>query len=239
MGELQGPGFYISKKVGKASIDYQMLQDKDKVLVAVSGGKDSLTLLRILRERQKFVPIHYDILAVHVDMGYPGSPAKRLAQYFKGLGVEYQIIKIDALKGKARKDISCFWCAWNRRKTIFETADRFGCTKVALGHHHDDIIETTLLNLFFHGEISTMSPKQDLFGGKIVVIRPLCYVEEKLIVKFARSLGFPSQTCACPNSKTSQRTKMTALIKNLEKTCPDVKKNIFRSLQRIKKEYLL
>jgi tRNA 2-thiocytidine biosynthesis protein TtcA len=236
---LTGTEYFISKKVGKASVDYEMLSEGDKILVAVSGGKDSLTLLRLLHDRRRFVPIQYDLLAVHVDMGYPCQHPKILAAHFKELGVDYHIEKIDILQGKSRKDISCFWCSWNRRKALFEVAARFGCTKVALGHHHDDIIETMLLNLFFHGEISAMAPRQELFDGKIVIIRPLAYVEEDMIVKFAKTAGFPHHKCACPNSITSKRTKMTEILKDLEKICPDVKKNIFRSLKRIKKDYLL
>lgn len=239
MSNLIGTEFYISKRVGKAMTDYQMLSNGDKILVAVSGGKDSLTMLNVLNDRRKFVPVKYELLAVHVDMGYPCQHPKILAEYFKGLGINYEIVKVDILKGKTRKDISCFWCSWNRRKALFETAHKAGCSKVALGHHQDDIIETMLLNLFFHGEISAMSPKQELFGGKITVIRPLAYVEEGMIVQFAKTAGFPHHKCACPNSATSNRTKMTALINDLEKTCPDVKKNIFRSLKRIKKDYLL
>ena len=239
MSFLTGTEYYISKRVGKASVDYNMLAEGDKILVAVSGGKDSLTLLRILQDRRKFVPIKYDLLAVHVDMGYPCQHPKILAAYFKELGVDYHIEKIDILQGKSRKDISCFWCSWNRRKALFQVADRFGCTKVAFGHHQDDIVETMLLNLFYHGEISGMCPRQELFGGKIVLIRPLAYVEEKMIVKFAKDAGFPHHKCACPNSITSKRTKMTDILTDLEKVCPDVKKNIFRSLKRIKKDYLL
>ncbi|MCX5696657.1 MAG: tRNA 2-thiocytidine(32) synthetase TtcA [Candidatus Omnitrophica bacterium] len=239
MSVLQGHEFYISKRVGKAIMDYQMLADGDKVLVAVSGGKDSLTLLRVLDDRRSFVPIKYEILAVHVDMGYPCQHPKILAEYFKKNKINYHIEKIDILKGKTREDISCFWCSWNRRKALFEVADRFGCTKVALGHHHDDIVETMLLNLFFHGEISAMAPKQLLFGGKIVIIRPLAYTEEDMIVRFVKEADFPHHKCVCPNSITSRRTKMTEILKDLEKSCPEVKKNIFRSLQRIKKDYLL
>lgn len=239
MAFLQGPEFYISKRVGKAITDYDMLSDGDKIVVAVSGGKDSLTLLRVLNDRRAFIPIKYEILAVHVDMGYPCQHPKLLADYFKKMDVEYHIEKIDILKGKTRKDISCFWCSWNRRKALFETAARFGCSKVALGHHHDDIVETMLLNLFFHGEISAMSPKQELFKGKITIIRPLAYVEEKMIVRFAKELAFPHHKCACPNSITSNRTRVTEILKDLEKICPAVKKNIFRSLKRIKKDYLV
>lgn len=239
MAILQGAGFYISKHAGKAMMDYKMLSEGDKIAVAVSGGKDSLTLLNILNERKKFVPIKYELLAVHVDMGYPCQHPKILAEYFKKLGVEYHIEKIDILKGKSRKDISCFWCSWNRRKALFQVVDRFGCTKLALGHHKDDIIETTLLNLFFQGEISTMCPKQELFKGKIVIIRPLAYVEEELIRRFAKTLDFPHHKCACPNSVTSKRTKIKGIINDLAKVCPEVRTNIFRSVKRIKKDYLL
>jgi len=239
MGKLQGTEYYISKSMGKAIMDYQMIVPGDKILVAVSGGKDSLTLLRVLNDRRKFVPIKYDLLAVHVDMGYPCQHPKILAEYFKSMGIDYHIEKIDILKGKSRKDISCFWCSWNRRKALFETAARLGCTKVALGHHMDDIVETVLLNLFFQGEISAMCPKQELFKGKITIIRPLAYVEEDLIREFAKELDFPHHKCACPNSITSKRTKVEQIIKDLEKISPDIKKNIFRSVKRVKQDYLL
>lgn len=239
MSVLQGAEFYISKRVGKAIMDYKMLSDGDKVAVAVSGGKDSLTLLRVLNDRRTFTPIKYDILAVHIDMGYPCHHPKILAEYFKKIGVNYHIEKINTLQGKSRKDISCFWCSWNRRKALFEVADRMNCTKIALGHHKDDIIETTLMNLFFHGEISTMTPKQELFNGKIIIIRPLAYVEENLILKFVKQADFPHQKCMCPNSLTSNRTKIAHIIADLKKICPDIKTNIFRSIRRIKGDYLL
>ena len=240
MSVIQGPEFYISKRVGKAIIDYKMISDGDKILVAVSGGKDSLTMLRVLNDRRAFVPIKYELLAVHIDMGYPCHHPKILSEYFKKYGIEYHIEKVPLLKpGQTRKDISCFWCSWNRRKALFEVANRFGCTKVALGHHKDDIIETMLMNIFFHGEISAMSPNQELFGGKIIIIRPLAYVDEDMIVKFAKELDFPHHKCSCPNSITSNRTKITGIIQELKKICPDVKTNIFRSLKRIKADYLL
>jgi len=239
MPVLEGDEFYISKRVGRAIADYNMLSDGDKIAVAVSGGKDSLTLLRILSERRKFVPIKYELLAVHIDLGYPCQHPKILAEHFKSIGINYHIEKVDILKGKTRKDISCFWCSWNRRKALFNTAHRFGCSKVALGHHKDDVVETILLNLFFHGEISAMSPKQELFNGKIVIIRPLVYVDEDMIVRFAKDAGFSHQKCVCPNALTSKRTKISEMIKDLQRTCPDVKTNIFRSIKRIKKDYLL
>jgi tRNA 2-thiocytidine biosynthesis protein TtcA len=216
-----------------------MLSDGDKIAVAVSGGKDSLTLLKVLDDRKKFVPIKYELLAVHIDLGYPRSYAKPLEKYFKKSGVRYHIEKVDILKKIPKKEISCFWCSWNRRKALFKVANRFGCTKVALGHHKDDIIETILMNLFFQGEISAMAPKQKLFHGKITLIRPLAYVEKYLIERFAKEEKFPRQACKCPNSLVSNRTRMTKIIRELKMVCPDVKMNIFRSVKRIKKDYLL
>ncbi len=239
MSVLQGPEFYISKRVGRAIMDYKMLSDGDKIAVAVSGGKDSMALLRVLNDRRSFVPIKYDILAVHVDLGYPRSCAKTLEKYFKKINVRYHIEKVDVLKKTKPKDINCFWCSWNRRKALFETANRFNCTKVALGHHKDDIVETILLNLFFQGEISAMSPRQELFNGKIILIRPLAYVEEYMLKRFAKEEGLPHQKCICPNSLTSNRTKIARIIQGLKKACPEVKTNIFRSVKRIKTDYLL
>lgn len=239
MSIIEGTEYYISKRIGRAIIDYQMLADGDKVAVAVSGGKDSLTLLKVLNDRRTFVPIKYDLLAIHIDMGYPRSYAKKLEKYFRKSGIEYHIEKCDILKKTPKKDISCFWCSWNRRKVLFEVSDRLGCTKIALGHHKDDIVETILLNMFFQGEISAMVPKQELFKGKITLIRPLAYVEEDLIRRFAGEEKIPHDTCLCPNAAISNRTRVGKIIEELKRVCPGVKTNIFRSVQRIKKDYLL
>ena len=237
---LQKTEFFISKRAGKAITDYHMIDDGDKVLVAVSGGKDSLTLLRVLEDRRRFVPIHYELLAVYVDSGYPRSFAKGISAYCKKLGVSCHIEKIDIRKTvKDKKGINCFWCSWNRRKALFEAADRFGCKRVALGHHKDDIVQTILLNLFFHGEISSMRPLQEMFRGKFSIIRPLAYVEERLIRKFSGEVRLPVQECDCPHARVSNRAEIARIIAKLERVYPDVKTNIFRSVQRIKKDYLL
>lgn len=234
----QGTEFFVSKKAGKAIADYQMLADGDTIAVAVSGGKDSLSLLKILNDRRSFVPITYRLVAVHIDMGYPVSHAKVLEKYFKKNGYEYHIEKIDILK-KDKDAINCFWCSWNRRKALFEVADRLGITKVALGHHMDDIVETVMLNLFFQGEISAMAPKQELFKGAITLIRPFAYVEERLIKRFVKTQQFPICECVCPHSITSNRSRMGRIIKELERVNPAVKTNVFRAVKRIKAEYLL
>lgn len=233
-------GYFLSKKVGKAICDYKMIDDGDRIAVGVSGGKDSLSLLKILNDRRSFVPVRYDIIAVHIDFGYHCVAPAALINYFQKQGYSYHIKKVDILKpGQTRADITCFWCAWNRRKAIFETAREFNCNKVALAHHRDDIIETILLNLLFQGEISAMKPRQELFGGKLTIIRPLAYAQEKEVAKFARTLGFPLPHCQCPNSATSKRSFVEKIITEMEKGCPDARTNIFNSLKRIKKDYLL
>lgn len=239
MSDLKGQEYYISKGVGRAIMDYKMLAEGDKIAVAVSGGKDSLTLLKVLKDRMSFVPIKYSLLAVHIDMGYPRSYAAKLKKYFQKIGVPYHIEKVDTLKKTRKKDINCFWCSWNRRKALFEVSYRLKCTKTALGHHKDDIVETILLNLFFQGEISAMLPKQELFGGKITLIRPLAYVEEYMIKRFAKEQGLPHDSCVCPHSIISNRAKMARIISDLKRGCPEIKTNIFRSVKRIKKDYLL
>jgi len=230
--------YFLSKKVGKAIMDYKMLEDGDRILVAVSGGKDSLTLLKILEQRRSFVPIKYELVVVYVDMGYGSAYRKALEKYLKDSGCEYHIKKINIVKNEKDRKANCFWCAWNRRKVLFEAADELGCNKVALGHHKDDIIETFFLNLIFNGEISAISPRQELFKGKIVIIRPLAYVEERECRRFARDNNFPKLHSNCPNSGKTQRSQAAKLIQQMEKMSPDFKTNVFRSLRRIKEEYL-
>jgi len=239
MAKLEGVEYYISKGMGRAIMDYRMLDPGDRIAVAVSGGKDSLTLLRFLLLRKSFVPIQYELVALHVDMGYPKSISAKLEKIFKKLKVEYKIIKSDVLKKTPKNKINCFWCSWNRRKELFIESDKLGCTKIAFGHHLDDITETMLLNLFLQGEISTMAPKQELFKGKIKIIRPLAYIEERFINQFAKESKLGYDSCLCPHSVTSNRSLAGKIIRRVGKICPDVKKNIFRSLKRVKKDYLL
>jgi tRNA 2-thiocytidine biosynthesis protein TtcA len=238
MSVLEGLEFYISKRAGRAIIDHVMIDDGDRIAVAVSGGKDSLTLLQILSDRRKFVPISYDVIAVHVDFGFHPGQTKDLVRRFKRMKVPYRIIRSDVLKKTDARKINCFWCSWNRRREIFCAADRLKCRKVAFGHHKDDIAQTMLMNLFFHGEISTMCPRQELFEGKIVIIRPLAYVEEAMIKQFARQQKFSAVSCRCPHADLSKRRKVARIIADLAAICPEVTTNILKSTSRIKKDYL-
>ncbi len=244
MHNLTGTGFYISNRIGKAIADYNLIEDGDRIIVAVSGGKDSLALLKLLIERKKWAPVNYELIAVHIETDRKCAGCvhtKLLKKFFEDVGVKYHFEKISLLGGKKqtdkKKNVSCFWCSWNRRKALFLLADKFKCNKVAFGHHQDDINETLLLNMFYHGEFSAMNPRQELFKGKVTIIRPLCYVEEEYTRKFAKESGFPAQLCRCPNADTSKRRMMKNFIKEIEKNCQYVRKNIFRSISRINKEY--
>ena len=230
-------GNYISTRIGRAIADYKMIEDGDRILVAVSGGKDSLAMLKLLNERKKWAPINYELIAMHVETDYKCASicSKRLKGFFEKEGVSYRFKKIK-IAGKDKKE-SCFWCSWNRRKALFDAAAKLGCKKIAMGHHKDDIIETLLLNIFFQGEFSGMNPRQELFDGKLTIIRPLCYVEEESTRKYAKEAKLPVQQEACPNSAISQRRVMKDFIKKVEKDCEHVRTNIFRSISRVNREY--
>jgi tRNA 2-thiocytidine biosynthesis protein TtcA len=229
----------VSKKVGRAIADYDMIRDADRILVAVSGGKDSLALLKILRDRAAFVPIKYSLLALHVDLGYGCVRQETLKNLLREWGHSLEIKKVDISKGKPRAEITCFWCSWSRRKAIFNTARQMGCNKIAFGHHKDDIVQTVLMNLLFEGQVSAMSPRQEMFKGKVSLIRPLAYVEEKETQELSDLYGFPVSHCACPQGAVSKRALVRDFINGLEGSCPSVKTNIFKGIKRIKKDYLL
>jgi len=228
--------------MGKAIHRYGLIQEGDRILVGVSGGKDSLSLLTLLAERAKRVPIHYDLLAVHVDLGFESRGADMLKEFFEAKKIAYHIepTRIAELaNGPENRENPCFLCSWERRKRVFSLAQRFGCNKVAFGHHKDDIIETLLLNIFYSAEISTMLPVQPMFDGKITLIRPLALLEERKIERFAKQMGLPYFPCGCPASGRSKRKKVKELISGLEKENRRVKGNIFRALSNIKLDYTL
>jgi len=232
----------IRSLVGKAIHRYGLIQDGDRILVGVSGGKDSLALLHLLKERLKRVPIHYDLFAVHIDLGFDSRRAQILEDHFGKEGLSYHIEFTDIGKranSSENRENPCFLCAWERRKKLFQLANRFKCNKVALGHHKDDIIETLLLNIFYSGEISTMLPFQSLFKGKITIIRPLSLVEEKKIERFALANHLPYGPSGCPSSGKTKRKEVKEIVESLSKRNRKVKGNIFRSLSNVKLDYTL
>ena len=235
---IRGPFYFITKKTGKALWDYKMIADGDRIIMAVSGGKDSLCLLRIMQERLKFVPIRYEVIACHVDMGFSWVNTDTLRSHFEKEGVPYMIIPPPDAWQEQKENFDCFWCSWNRRKAIFDLAGRIKANKIAFAHHMDDIIETMLLNLFFQGEIGTMMPYQDMFDGELAIIRPLAYVEEHELTRIANLLHLPVAASECPHSDVSKRALVKSIIGDLRRHNRNVKKNIFRSLTRIRQDYL-
>ena len=230
----------ISRRSGRAIGDYKMIEEGDKIAVAVSGGKDSISLLHVLRHRQRIAPVKFEFKAVHIDFEFADFDPKVLVDYLDREGFEHVIEKVDFLKGEKWEEIDCFWWSRNRRKALFLLAEKMGFTKIAFGHHMDDIVETILLNQFYRGEIGAMKPKQILFDGKITIIRPLAYEREHSMVELAQILGISSMgQSKCANDETSHRMLIKNMLKEFEKNNPYVIKNIFNSLQRIKTEYLL
>ncbi len=230
----------IRSLVGKAIHRYGLIQEGDRIMVGVSGGKDSLTLLHLLHERRRRVQMHYELIPVHIDMGFGSGRAQVLRDFFEAKGLAYHIEFTDIGKranSPENRENPCFLCSWERRKRIFHLAHQLKCNKIALGHHKDDIIETLLLNIFYSAEISTMVPIQPLFRGKMTLIRPLALVEEKKIERFAKEMDLPFGPSGCPVSGRTKRKEVKELIESLERKNRKIKGNIFRSLSNIKLDY--
>ncbi len=233
---------HLKKWLEKAIIEYGMIEDGDRVLVGVSGGKDSMVLLDLLNTRMLFVP-SFSLAAVHIDMGF--DPFHRchdtLKKYFEAGGFAHAIEKSD-IGPLSHSDYNrknpCFLCSRLRRKRIFEIAAEKGCNKIALAHHRDDMIETLLINLFYGREISTMMPVQSVFGGKMHIIRPLSFLREDLITKYAVERGLPVFKNPCPSSDDSKRLYVKNLLKEMEKENRKVRDNILRAMTHVKTDYL-
>jgi tRNA 2-thiocytidine biosynthesis protein TtcA len=237
---------HLRKRLEQAILKHGMLGEGDRVLVGVSGGADSLALLKLLTGPLLFVPRPEFILAVYVDMGFEGTNgnhARLLEEYFKEEGYNYRIEKTNigplAHSDYNRKASPCFLCSRLRRKRLFELARDFRCNNLALGHNKDDIIETFLLNIFFAREISTMIPYQTYFKGEFNLIRPLAYIEESLLKRFAREAQLPILENPCPTAKNTKRKYIKDLIKKLDEDHRGLKENIFKAMKHVKLDYLL
>lgn len=231
----------VLKKVGKALGDYNMLSNEDKILLCISGGKDSLTMLDTMLLKKKSLPFCYEIYAVYVNFGFSDDEEyiKKLEEYLKSLSINYHFI-MKQLPNSQK--INCFWCSWNRRKEIFLLAKKLGCNKVALGHTLDDVVVTFLMNLFYHGEISTMPPMLKMFGGEITLIRPLVYLTSEETAKYAEYRNLPVSKSKCPyynDGKIKHREYLNNLLRDLQEYWPNIKQNIFNSLKKVRKEYLV
>lgn len=219
-----------------------MISNGDRVLVGLSGGKDSLTLMWALSERLERIRVDYELYAVYLDLGFEGGLDEQLAEYCKDAGyrltVEYTDFGVKA-HSKENRENPCFLCAWERRKRLFTIAETLGCSKVALGHNKDDIIETLFMNICYAGEISTMVPAQTFFNGKFTIIRPLAYVDQDTIRQFAVEQRFPEFANPCPSATGSKRQYVKGMLNQLYQSNENIKGNIFRSLSHVKQDYLL
>lgn len=228
---------------GKAIGDYNMIEDGDTVLVCMSGGKDSHTLLMLLLALQERAPINFKLIAMNLDQKQPGFPADVLPDYLEKLGVDYRIVEADTYSIVKEKipegKTTCSLCSRLRRGVIYRSAKELGATKIALGHHRDDIVETLFLNLFFGAKLKAMPPKLATNDGQNIVIRPLAYCTERDIAAYARQMGFPIIPCdLCGSQENLQRQKIKDMLTAWEREQPGRINNIFRALTNVEPSHL-
>lgn len=224
--------------VGKAIGDYAMIADGDRVMVCLSGGKDSYTLLDVLLSLQRSAPIRFELIAVNLDQKQPGFPADVLPRYLAGLGVNHHIIEQNtyAVVKRVIPDgkTMCGLCSRLRRGALYRHAAEHGITKIALGHHRDDIVETLFLNLFFGGRLKAMPPKLLSEDGRHIVIRPLAYVAERSIARYAAARAFPLIPCTLCGSQTNlQRLAVKNMLREWEEKFPGRIESIFSALRNV------
>ena len=234
----------LQREVGRAVHDFNMIEDGDRVMVCVSGGKDSYTLLDILLNLQRHAPVHFEILAVNLDQQQPGFPAEVLPNYFDRIGIPYRIIAEDTYslvreivpEGKTY----CGWCSRFRRGILYKFARNEGYDKIALGHHRDDIVETLFLNMFYGGKLKAMPAKLLSDDGTNVVIRPLAYCREKDIASYAQLKEFPIIPCnLCGSQENQQRQVIKEMLSRWDKEYPGRIETMFRSLTDLVPSHLL
>jgi len=234
----------LLRDAGRAIAEFDMIGPGDRILVGVSGGKDSFTLLHLLQQLQRSAPVEFTLLACNLDQGHPGFPAAELEAYLRGTGAEvlmlredtYSVVKRLVPEGKT----ACSVCSRLRRGILYRAAREHGCTKIALGHHRDDVIETLLLNLFFSGQLKAMPPRLRSDDGRHVVIRPLVYAAESELTAFAAEKEFPIIPCdLCGSQEQLQRKQVKALLRDWEKKHPGRLDTIFNALGNVAPSHLM
>ncbi|OGQ94151.1 MAG: hypothetical protein A2521_12960 [Deltaproteobacteria bacterium RIFOXYD12_FULL_57_12] len=232
----------VNRRIGRAMHDYAMLADGDTVLVAVSGGVDSLVLAWLLQEWRRKAPIRYQLLAVHIDNGFAGETGPAVARQLEHLRIPLLIEKTEfgpqAFAAEDGRSI-CFHCTRQRRKRLFEIASEQQANKIAFGHHRDDLLETFLLNLFYSGNLSTMVPCLKIFDDRVSLIRPMAYLEKGEIREIAATLGIQPVKNSCPQDSNSRRQEVRALLQSLHEKDPAIKANIFHAMGNVRDGYLL
>jgi len=233
----------LKRETGKAIADFNMIGEGDKVMCCLSGGKDSFAMLDILLTLQRNAPINFDIIAVNLDQKQPGFPEHILPDYLKAMGVEYYIIEKDTysiVKDKIPEGkTTCGLCSRLRRGILYNFAVDHGVTKIALGHHRDDILETLFLNMFYGGKLKSMPPKLKSDDGRNVVIRPLAYCREKDIARYAELKAYPVIPCnLCGSQENMQRKKIKAMFQEWDKQYPGRLESMFSAIQNIVPSHL-
>lgn len=233
----------LERGVGEAIADFNMIEDGDTVMVCVSGGKDSFSLLSILLALRERAPVDFRIVAMNLDQKQPGFPAEVLPAYFESIGVEYRIVTEDTysiVKDKIPEGkTTCSLCSRLRRGIIYRVASEIGATKIALGHHRDDMLETLFLNMFFGGKIKAMPPKLVSDDGQHVVIRPLAYCTENDIERFARAMAYPIIPCnLCGSLENAQRKQIKAMLQGWARDYPGRIESLATALQNVVPSHL-
>jgi tRNA 2-thiocytidine biosynthesis protein TtcA len=228
----------LRHQTGQAIADYAMIEDGDRIMVCLSGGKDSWTLLDLLRELQTRAPIRFELLAVHLDQKQPGYDARILPDHLRGQGIPFHVIEQDTYSVVQRLvpagRTMCSLCSRLRRGALYDFAATHGFTRIALGHHRDDIVETLFLNLFHQARLKAMPPKLRSDDGRNIVIRPLAYCSESDITAYAAMRAFPIIPCdLCGSQETLQRKSIKAMLADWERTSPGRIENVFRALARV------
>jgi tRNA 2-thiocytidine biosynthesis protein TtcA len=231
-------------EVGRAIADFALIEDGDRILVGVSGGKDSFTLLYLLQLLQRRAPVRFSLVAVNLDQGHPGFPAAALEAYLRAQGVEVRMLREDTFSVVQRLTppgkTTCTVCSRLRRGILYSAAQTLGCNKIALGHHRDDLIESLLLSMLFAGKTRSMPPKLRSDDGRNTVIRPLCTAAESEIAAFAQSAGFPIIPCdLCGTQENLMRKRVKDLLTGLDREHPGVRASLFAAMGNVMPEHLL
>lgn len=234
----------IRRLVGRAVSDFGLIENRDRILVALSGGKDSWTLLHMLESLRQRAPVQFSLVPVTVHPGFPGFETGLMEAYLRSRSSEYRIVRAPIHETMIDKlspdDTPCSLCARIRRGVLYTQAVELGCTKIALGHHREDFIETLLLNQFYNGRIKAMTPRLTADDGRNVVIRPLVYAAEDDIVRFAFAAGFPVTCCACPScgDPDMKRVRIKKLLADLERDQPGIKASLLAALSNVDRRHL-